>query len=217
MKFKAILIDMDGTLTDTESIYQVNWVKAARELGYDFFTREDALFLRSAWAPYAEEHFREKYGDKMDYDKLRCLCNDITAEELKQIGVPLKPYAKEFLEALKKTDLKIVLVSSTRMENVIKRLKETELYDYFEEIISAYTTKRGKPFPEPYLYACEVIGVDPKETIAVEDSPNGVMSAVSAGCNTIMVPDITEADDELKAGLFGYAKDLMEVLDIIEQ
>lgn len=215
MDIKAILIDMDGTLTDTEAIYQINWVKAAHELGYDFFTREDALSLRSAWAPYAEELLGEKYNGKIDYDKLRQLCNDITLAELERDGVPLKPYATEFLKALREKDLKIVLVSATRMENVIKRLKVTKLIDYFDEIISAYSTKRGKPYPEPYLYACEVIGVMPHETVAIEDSPNGVKSALSAGCNTIMVPDLTEADDELRKTLFGYASNLMEALDYI--
>lgn len=215
MNIKAVLIDMDGTLTDTERIYQVNWVKAARQLGYDFFTTDDALSLRSAWAPYAMQLMHDKYGDKVDYDKLRMLCNDITLKELEITGVPLKPYAREFLEELKKTDKKIVLVSATKMENVKKRLRATELIDYFDEIISAYSTKRGKPYPEPYLYACEVIGVGPEETIAIEDSPNGVDSAAAAGCNTIMVPDITEATDEMRAKLYGYAKNLMEVLDYL--
>ena len=61
MKIDAILIDLDGTITDTERIYQKHWNKAAKELGYDFFTKEDALNLRSAWGPYAE---------KMLYDRL---------------------------------------------------------------------------------------------------------------------------------------------------
>ena len=212
---KAILIDMDGTLTDTESIYQINWVKAARQLGYDFFTTEDALSLRSAWGPYAVQILSDKYGDKVDFEKLKTTCNDITIEQLKRDGVPLKPYAKEFLDALKKTDLKIVLVSATRMENVIKRLKATNLIDYFDEIISAHSASRGKPYPEPYLYACGVIDVEPSETIAIEDSPNGVKSAVAAGCNTIMVPDLTEADEDLKSSLYAYADNLMEVLEYI--
>ena len=214
---KAVLIDMDGTITDTERIYQVNWVKAAKQLGYDFFTREDALSLRSAWAPYAEEMLNDRFDGKVDFDRLRKLCNDITLEELKETGVPLKPYAKEFLEALKKTDYKIVLVSATKPENIMNRLSATGLTDYFDEIISAYTTKRGKPYPEPYLYACEVINVKPEQTIALEDSPIGVESAISAGCNTIMIPDITEADDETKSRLYGYAPSLKEALDIIRK
>ena len=215
MNIKAILIDLDGTITDTERIYQRQWVEAARQLGYDAFTREDALMLRSAWYPYAVKLMQIRFGDSLDFDKLKSLCADNTLKELKETGTPIKPYAEEFLKELKSRGKKIVLVSATRPDVIDSRLKAVGLTDYFDEVISAHGTKRGKPYPEPYLYACEVIGVKPEETIAIEDSPNGVDSATAAGCNTIMVPDLTEATDEMRAKLYGYAGNLMEVLDYI--
>ena len=216
MNIKAILIDLDGTITDTERIYQRQWVESAKQLGYDTFTRKDALMLRSAWYPYAVKLMQIRFGDSLDFDKLKSLCADNTLSELKEQGTPQKPYAKEFLEELKSRGKKIVLVSATRPDVIDSRLKAVGLTDYFDEVISAHGTKRGKPYPEPYLYACEVIGVKPEETIAIEDSPNGVDSATSAGCNTIMVPDLTEATDEMQAKLYGYASNLMEVLDYIK-
>lgn len=216
MKIDAILIDLDGTITDTERIYQKHWYLAAKELGYDFFTKEDALCLRSAWGPYAKEYLYEKFGDDLDYEKLHDLCAINTRKELEEEGTPMKPYAKEFLEEINKRNVKVVLVSASKMETIKWRLNEVLLTDYFDDLVSAHNTKRGKPFPEPYLYACNVIGVKPENTIAIEDSPNGVKSAVAAGCHTIMVPDLTEADSSLKKELFGYANNLMEVLDIID-
>ncbi len=215
MEIKAVLIDLDGTITDTERIYQRRWVEAAHELGYNSFTREDALMLRSAWYPYAVKLMRIRFGEEMNFEELKKLCADKTLNELKETGTPLKPYAKEFLEELKKRDKRIVLVSATRPEIIKNRLEAVRLREFFDEVISAHGTKRGKPYPEPYLYACEVIGVSPEETIAIEDSPNGVDSATSAGCNTIMVPDLTEATDEMRAKLYGYAHNLMEVLKYI--
>lgn len=215
MKIRAILIDMDGTITDTERIYQKNWVVAARKLGYDFFTVEDALSLRSAWRPYGKELMAKRFGDRLDLDKLAEVTTEITVAELKRDGTPLKPYAREFFEEIKKYDIKVVLVSATRMDIIKSRLSEVKLLDEFDEVVSAHGTKRGKPYPEPYLYACDQIGVPPENTIAVEDSPNGALSAIAAGCNTVMVPDLTEADDELKSKLYGYTDNLLGVLDYI--
>ena len=216
MKIKAILIDLDGTITDTERVYQKNWLIAAKKLGYDFFTREDALSLRSAWRPYGKKLMANRFGDKLDLDKLAGLTTEMTIEELKREGTALKPYAREFLEEIRKYNLKVVLVSATRMDIVRWRLSEVGLSDAFHEVVSAHGTKRGKPYPEPYLFACDEIGVAPEETIAVEDSPNGAESAIAAGCNTVMVPDLTEADDELKERLYGYTDNLLGVLDYID-
>ena len=216
MKIKAILIDLDGTITDTESVYQKNWLIAAKKLGYDFFTREDALSLRSAWRPYGKKLMANRFGDKLDLDKLAGLTTEMTIEELKREGTALKPYAREFLEEIRKYNLKVVLVSATRMDIVRWRLSEVGLSDAFDEVVSAHGTKRGKPYPEPYLFACDEIGVAPEETIAVEDSPNGAESAIAAGCNTVMVPDLTEADDELKGRLYGYTDNLLGVIDYID-
>lgn len=56
----------------------------------------------------------------------------------------------------------------------------------------------GKPSPDIYLYACKQLGLAPEECMAVEDSPNGVMSAYRAGCKVVMVPDQTQPDEKLK-------------------
>lgn len=57
----------------------------------------------------------------------------------------------------------------------------------------------GKPSPDIYLYACGQLGLAPEECMAVEDSPNGVLSAYRAGCKVVMVPDQTQPDAELKS------------------
>ena len=56
----------------------------------------------------------------------------------------------------------------------------------------------GKPKPDIYLYAAQQLGLPANECLALEDSPNGVRSASSAGCVTVMVPDLTQPDEELE-------------------
>ena len=72
--------------------------------------------------------------------------------------------------------------------------------------------KRGKPAPDIYIFAAEQLGLKPEECIALEDSPNGVKSAAGAGCKTIMVPDLTEPDEELQPLLHAKANSLSDVI-----
>ena len=76
--------------------------------------------------------------------------------------------------------------------------------------------KEGKPSPDIYLYACEQLGRKPQECIAVEDSPNGVLSAYRAGCKVVMVPDQTLPDEELRGKLFACVETLPEIEKLIE-
>ena len=72
--------------------------------------------------------------------------------------------------------------------------------------------KQGKPCPDVYLYACQQIGERPEDCLALEDSPNGVLSAWRAGCQVVMVPDLTEPETELLPLLSGVAHGLEEVI-----
>ena len=75
--------------------------------------------------------------------------------------------------------------------------------------------KLGKPAPDIYKYACEQLELDPSVTFAVEDSPNGVTSAYLAGCNVIMVPDLTEPDEELKKKLYARVDKLTDIVELL--
>jgi beta-phosphoglucomutase-like phosphatase (HAD superfamily) len=67
-----------------------------------------------------------------------------------------------------------------------------------------------------FLYACECVGERPEDCLAVEDSPNGIRSASSAGCRTVMVPDLTPADDELKSLIVAEVPSLSDIIGLIE-
>jgi DNA helicase-2/ATP-dependent DNA helicase PcrA len=72
--------------------------------------------------------------------------------------------------------------------------------------------KEGKPSPDIYQYACEQLGRKPEECIAVEDSPNGVLSAYRAGCKVVMVPDQTQPDEKLMKLLYLKCDSLFDLM-----
>ena len=70
---------------------------------------------------------------------------------------------------------------------------------------------KGKPEPDIYLYAAEKLGLAPENCIALEDSFNGIKSASSAGCKTVMVPDLDRPSAEAIPLLYGVADNLIDV------
>jgi len=204
---KAVIFDMDGTLIDTEKYYRIFWPKAMAEFGYTM-TDEQALQMRSLGRPFAPARLREWFGDEVDYPAIRQRRKELMEECIDREGIQAKPGAKELLEQLREKGITTVIATATDLERTGKYLKMVGLDGYFSEIISATMVKEGKPSPDIYLYACERLGLLPEECIAVEDSPNGVLSAYRAGCKVVMVPDQTRPDEELAKCLYACVDSL---------
>ncbi len=193
---KAVLFDMDGTITDTEKYYQEAWPKALTHFGYEA-KPEMALELRSLGRPFAPLKFKEWFGEDFDYNAVREYRKSLIEEIIKEHGIPLKPGAKEILKWLQDRSVLTALVTANDYQRAERYLKKIDLFEYFDKIICANMVEKGKPAPDIYTYACKELGLSPDNTYAVEDSPNGVTSAFGAGCNVIMIPDLTEPDSGL--------------------
>lgn len=211
----TILFDMDGTLFDTEKHYQWAWRKAIADAGYELDASE-VLKLRSLGTPYNVAQFQEWFGEEVDYRAIRQervdLMKDMLAHE-----IPLKPQVPQTLEKLRQMGYSMAVVTATAQEQAVSNLKLAGLLPFFDHVISASMVKRGKPAPDVYLYACEVLGVQPENCYAVEDSPNGVMSAHAAGCRTIMIPDLSQPDAELSRLLYRKLDTFGELINILKK
>ena len=211
---KAVIFDMDGTLIDTEKYYRIFWPKAMAEFGYHM-TDEQALSMRSLGRPFAPARLKELFGENVDYVKVRQRRKELMETCIDKEGIQPKPGAVQLLSILKKRGITTAIATATDLERTAKYLKMAGLEGYFDEIISATMVKEGKPSPDVYLYACEKLGMKPEECIAVEDAPNGVLSAYRAGCKVIMVPDQTEPDEELRKYLYACADSLEKVTEFL--
>ena len=192
---KTVLFDMDGVLLDTEKVYNLCWRKAGLELGYDL-NMERSLSIRSLNAVDGRKTFAEWFGSEKTYDLIRNRRKELMAEYFKTHSLEVKKGAEKTLRWLRDYGYKTSLVTATRLELAIPQLKEAGLYGLLDQYVSAREVQHGKPHPDPYLYACEKIGERPEDCYAVEDSPNGILSAFRAGCKTIMIPDLTQPDAE---------------------
>ena len=207
-KISTVLFDLDGTLINTEVIYQKYWKIAADSLGYNL-TAEDFLGFRSLGRTFAVPKMKELTGVDTAYDDIRNCRKKMMDPIMKDMDIPLKPGVHEALILLKDKGFRLGIATATRLDRTYDYLERAGLRDYFDKVISARNVEKGKPAPDVYLYACREMGVEPGDAFAVEDAPNGVRSAASAGCRVIMIPDLTEPDEELKKLLTFRADNLM--------
>lgn len=213
-KIKAVIFDLDGTLLDTEKLLVKYWCRAAKELGFPM-TREQALRIRSLTHRLVPPLFREWFGESCDYMKIRARRMELMQEHIDRYGLDVKAGAAELLSYLGKKGYLRAVATATDIERAGRLLKTAGLYGSFDRIISASMVEWGKPKPDIYIYAAKQLGLEPQECIAVEDSPNGIISASDAGCLTVMVPDLTPPEKELLPRLYACCDSLLSIKELL--
>lgn len=213
---KAVLFDLDGTVTDTEKIYQKYWIQSAHEAGFSEFSSEDALFLRSLNHKDAEVMLHDRFGTNFDFKKVHDNTVKYTIEEISKNGIALKPGLEPLLSYMKLHEIKSAIVTATDKENAIKKMRIAGIENSFDFLISAHDVENGKPHPDPYLFALKELGISQNEAIAVEDAPNGILSAYRAGLPVVMIPDMTKPDFRFISYLYGTVPTLSDLIPLLD-
>lgn len=213
---KAVIFDMDGLILDTEKLLVKYWCQAANEAGFPM-QREHALNIRSLARKFAIPYLQGEFGEDFDYVSIRARRMELMSQALECDGLQLKKGIRELLEYLKQSGISSAVATATDYERAKAYLTRVGIFDSFDKIVCATMVESGKPAPDIYLYAAEQLGLPPCECMALEDSPNGVRSAAAAGCITVMVPDLTQPDEELSKLIFAKADSLIDVPEIIKK
>ena len=201
-----LFFDLDGVLLDTEPLYLRFWMEAAANCGYEM-RREEALSLRSLDASLSAAWFRERYGSDI-YDTVREERKRLMEKYRDTQPIRAKAGAAEILEEMAQRRIDYYIVTASPLSRVERYTGDAGLCIAPERVISTKTVQRGKPYPDVYLTAQKIAGCTPEESVAIEDSPNGIRSAKAAGCVTVMIPDLTPPTEEDR----GYCDRVLEHL-----
>ena len=207
---------MDGLMIDTEKLLTRFWCEAARLYGHEM-EKEHVLGIRSLAAKFAEPKLKGIFGESFDYMAVRSKRIELMNAYIAENGIEKKKGLDMLLEYLKNNGYLIAVATATDLTRTTAYLTRIGIFDYFDKIICGSMVENGKPEPDIYLKASSELGLLPSECIALEDSPNGIISAHRAGCIPVMIPDLSEPDDELLKICKARLDSLDLVIDFLEK
>jgi HAD superfamily hydrolase (TIGR01509 family) len=185
-RLAAVLFDMDGTLTDSEPVWDEALRELARWLGGSLSDEARRATIGTNVA-VSVEIVRRDVG-RPDADPVRS-GEKLVAEAGARFarGLVWRPGARELVDAVRAAGIPTALVTNT--ERALTRLALGPLVDeLFDASVCGDEVPHSKPAPDPYERAAALLGVAPDTAVAIEDSPTGVASAVAAGCAVLVVP-----------------------------
>ena len=208
-RFKAALFDLDGVIFDTEPQYTGFWGSEFRRYYPDRPGLEQAIKGQTLTQIY----------DKWFSGPLEAERGNLTARLdafEAQMDFPYVEGTVSFIQGLREMGIRTAVVTSSnqiKMQSVFRT--HPEFTALFDRIVTSEDITHSKPAPDCYLKAAELLGVDPADCIAFEDSFNGLRSALDAGTTVVAVTTAHPAV-ELKDLSHFQIPDFTDALDLLE-
>ncbi|MDS1270427.1 HAD family phosphatase [Lipingzhangella sp. LS1_29] len=202
----AVLFDLDGTLVNTEPRNRAVWTRYLAELGIPPDGILDELMGRRGADVFAE---RPELSRGRTLDEVRARLADLHAQP-DLPPVTLLPTSIDFLRTVHASGVPVGVVTSATRQGADAMLDWLGVRDLLSGLVTGGDVTVGKPDPQGYLYGARTLGVSPRRTLAVEDSPAGVAAARAAGMTCVAVTT-THAREEL-----GAADRVVAALDEID-
>lgn len=215
-RFQAVVFDMDGLMFDSERVIQKSWDVVGPALGFGKMGK-DIYHTLGLNRTERELYFRKTYGEEFPFEEFQERYREEVQKYTKEHGTPVKKGLYELLEVLQRKGIRLAVATSSSYENTVKLLRETDVYRYFQQIVTGNMVERSKPAPDIYRKACEKLGVSPEHALALEDSYNGIRSAHAAGMKVIMVPDLLTDSTCVDDLLYGKMESLLEVAEAFQK
>ena len=207
MQYKAVLLDMDGLLIDSERQFFKSFLQTCAE--FDLSNMEqvfyDCIGLRSADSAVV---LQKALGHLVDLAAFNAAWDD-RAEQQRSKNIPLKSGAQELLSLLQDAGIPRVVATSTSTSKAMHHLQKAGIYDLLTHVVGGDQVSLGKPEPEIYLKAAATAGFDAQDCAAFEDSDPGTLAAVRSGATTVQVPDLKPPSQKTLALGHVVAADLL--------
>lgn len=212
MLLSAVFFDVDGTIAETEELHRKSFNESFKEFNLDWFWDKPIYkelinigggkeriqhYMKRAWPEMLEYKNLSKYIDSIHKVK-----NEIYEDYVKEEKLTFRPGVKRLISELKENKIRIALVSSsskTNIENLLLNGLQFKSIEFFDLIAHGDSTKNKKPSPEIYEWALEKLKLSAQSCIAIEDSPRGIDSAVSAKIKVIATPSELTIDENFEA------------------
>jgi HAD superfamily hydrolase (TIGR01509 family) len=182
----AVLWDLDGTLVDTEPVWMAAELELAAEHGVDW-THDDGLALVGLALPDSGAYIKRRLDSDLTPVQIIDYLVKRVAADLEH-SVPWRPGALDLVAAFAGVGVPQALVTMSYAPIATAVARHVP----FAAVVTGDTVAMGKPHPEAYLTAAALLGCDPGECLAIEDSSTGAASANAAGCDVLVIPHLVD-------------------------
>lgn len=214
-RFRAVVLDMDGLMLDTERIAVECWIESAHASGWEI-SRETCLTMVGLDHRASRQKLLDPLGRNFPLDEVSKRGRVRYLERLRGEGVGLKPGIVELLDWLDSRGVPKAVATSTMHELALEKLELAGLRERFATIVCGDQVPKTKPAPDVYVEASSQLGVDPRLCIALEDSDIGLRAAHEAGLACIVVPDMQLPRAEYASLAHAVVGSLAEARGVIE-
>lgn len=206
---KAAIFDMDGLLIDSERIIMQGCIQAAASIGITYTQAEYVELVGRVWSD-STRLMTQQLGSEANFQHVMQGLNAFL--DARDHTFPLKSGAHALLQHYQSQGVVCSVASSSPMPHITHRLTHTGVLNYFSHVTSGQEVKRGKPNPDIYLLALEKLGMHADECIAFEDSELGAQAAIAAGLRVVVVPDLRQPSEQVRAGAHQVVESLQHWL-----
>ncbi|MDR7326318.1 HAD superfamily hydrolase (TIGR01509 family) [Catenuloplanes niger] len=182
----AVLFDMDGTLIDSEKVWEIAIMELGRSYGGEVSEQARAAMVGAAMAE-SMRIMHEDLGQSWRDPEAGVRELEDRVADLFTSGLVWRPGAMVLLAAVRAAGIPTALVTSTS-RRLVEVALDTLGRDSFDVVICGDEVTANKPDPAPYRMAADALGVDVTACVAIEDSPAGIASARAAGATVLAVP-----------------------------
>ncbi len=181
MELKGVIFDMDGVIVNSEPQHVAFEVDILKTLGIDFpkngFPEYAGLAMDKFWLS-----LKERYNLQQPVEELMAYDTAMRAKAFREhdhFDVPAGVLS--LIKSLKRAGIPLALASSSHTMVIDAILDKLGFRRYFDVVVSGFELKNGKPAPDIFLYAADLLGVSHAESMVIEDTANGVLAAKNAG------------------------------------
>jgi HAD superfamily hydrolase (TIGR01509 family) len=210
---KAVIFDMDGLMLDTERPAVTAWEQAAMEMGWQL---SGEVLARTIGVDEASTRsiLVETYGEDFPYDAIREDLERVYVENVEKNGIALRPGLLTLLEHLIGLGIPIAVATSSDRNIALWKLEMAGIREHFRLFVCGDEVRRGKPAPDIFLKAVELLGRGPAECLGFEDSPAGLRALEAAGIRSVFIRDMVEPPPEVLAAVWLRLNSLDEAVPL---
>lgn len=213
---QLVIFDMDGLMFDTENLAMQCWVESGKRLGVPV---TESVILETLGRNILDSekimlgHYQ--HLEHYNFQTLKEGHEQLVSDWVHEKGTPHKPGLIDLLDHLENQKIRKAVVTSSFQDFGEMLLKGGGVLHRFDAIVYGDMVTHGKPAPDGFLKAAELLNAKPEACLVLEDSPAGVRAAGAAGIPVAFIPDLATPDEETIALATYFLRSLEEVLPLL--